>query len=750
MTFIATPARVALLTCCLGLLPPASAIIAPEALWDPSPVPFLLPGGHITVDGDHTTTRPLLVDGTIGLDIRAGHELTLNGTLATDPALPPWTSTPLLKLGLGHLQLNSPSSVRGNTLLLQGSLGIAHDTALGPLNALDQLAGTQLVLGDGLTLDNPIQTHAILPPGIPPPAWGLAPITPTGPAAIWRVDHGLATISGFAMNNTQLIKDGAGTLRLDGIGISPLQPLTVQAGTLQVDGSWFGKVQVDQVGQLSGNGLVRDAQILGWLAPGTASGPDALTFVQHVTLTPTAQTRIRIDAHGTADQITSLGTARVGGTLHVIPTPGTWRPTDRWTILQAAGGLDYNPGPTPAPGGQATDNGRFQSATSTLSYLDPVLTYTPNAVILGLRYNPNGLNRADANWRRAILEDSRFLREAALAHTTSGRAWARTWAADTTHSSFDGQPGDARDTSGLQLGVSRAIGAHWHVAAFAGYQQTDLRSRGGFHQPSGLGTRLGLDMSTGPDAFKGPTMGIDGAGVTTQDATGRYQLRDRAMHIGLAASRSTAIWRLTAGAAQSWHHARQQRRVGSEQTVLVTRPQARLTQLWGEIRLRNALPVPGGWGLTPSAQLTWLRLTRPSYGEGGSLAATELVAQTERRWLSHLGLTADRPVPTRYGDAMISVHAGLQTLWGSRTLQSPQSYRHDPGTVFQAASLPMARHTLRLDVGIDAPLSRRSRLGFAYSGQAGGGTTQHGAWLNLTVALSGTSSSSTLDERPDA
>ncbi len=111
----------------------------------------------------------------------------------------------------------------------------------------------------------------------------------------------------------------------------------------------------------------------------------------------------------------------------------------------------------------------------------PVLEYGTHAVTLGLRHNAQGLSTADAAWRGALLDDSRFPRESALAHTPSGRAWAQSWAANTERSGAQGLPGDDRDTGGLQIGLSRRVGAYPASGALAvlqGMQETRLSPLG--------------------------------------------------------------------------------------------------------------------------------------------------------------------------------------------------------------------------------------------------------------------------------
>src|SRR5690606_26385975 len=123
--------------------------------------------------------------------------------------------------------------------------------------------------------------------------------------------------------------------------------------------------------------------------------------------------------------------------------------------------------------------------------------------------------------------------------------------------------------------------------------------------------------------------------------------------------------------------------------------------------------------------------------ESEGLAAVGLPAVADSRWLTQLGVRAGRRWPGAHGDAQLRVQASLRSLWGGDALSSPQTYLAEPAVVRHAPGLPMVRHALQLDAGVQAPLSSRARLTLAYTGQIGGGQMQHGAWLGLQATLGG-------------
>jgi len=694
--------RAILALCCLGLPPPGLTQASTEAPWDDSPAPFVLHGEWIDVAEDRRVDRGLQLESASGFRVAAGRTLWLRGPVLGHP-IDPTIPVPFWKLGGGHLELAGAGTTTGQVILAEGSLGLAHDDALGaPVNSLEMAAGTRLELRPGVRIGQLLQVRSSATAQTPPAHWGLPSLAGPSGAAVWRVASGEATLAGHIQADAPIVKDGAGILRLAGTGFSPgRDPLTLAQGGLRVDHLWWGPVLTRPGTVLSGVGQVDEARVAGRLHPGAPDRTGTLLIGQRLALLPQSQTRIRIGADGQSDRIRSFGTARLGGDLWVEPMPGSWTPGRRWTIVQADGGLEYGADISgdPVPG-----DGRYTRAVSALRYLDPVLDYGVNAVTLGLRYNDRGLNTADAAWRGAVLDDSRFPRESALAHTAGGQAWVQTWAANTERSGAQGLPGDDRDTGGLQIGVSRLVGDRGALAVYAGAQ--DL------HLSTGSGTWPLADSS-----------GTDAAG-------GAYRLRDRSAHLGLGASLARDAWRLTLGAAQSWHRADISRQADPAESPLRSRPAARLTQAWLHVQPERPVPV-GSWQLTPYAQATWLRLHRPAVHESGGLAAVVLDARTDQRWMGQLGVRIQRAWSTPQGDARMILGLGVRRLWGGSTLSSPQAYRADPGRGFEAEGLPVPRHVLRLDLGVRAPIVRRVQIMLAYTGRHGGGQMQHGVWLGV-------------------
>ena len=291
--------RAILMLSTASALLPAPTQAVPEAPWNDSPAPFVFHNEVIDVTQDKHITRGLHLEGVSGVRVAPGRTLQLQGPILGHPVhvLAPM---PFWKLGAGHLELTGASTTVGQIVLAEGSLGLAHDDALGAAyNQLEIRAGTRLELRPGAYISQDLEIRSAATAQTPPPYWSLPPLSHLPDAAVLRVPSGLATLAGGIQSDTAIIKDGAGTLRLSGSNYSvPGQPLHLAQGGLQVDYTWAGSLQSQPGTVLSGIGWVDQARLAGHLQPGTPEAPGTLMFGDRLALMPSAQTRIRIDAAG--------------------------------------------------------------------------------------------------------------------------------------------------------------------------------------------------------------------------------------------------------------------------------------------------------------------------------------------------------------------------------------------------------------------------------------------------------------------
>ncbi|MFA7476091.1 MAG: hypothetical protein WCY95_09860 [Castellaniella sp.] len=188
--------RAVLALCCMGVPPPGLTQASPEAPWDDSPAPFVLHGESVDVTEDRRIARGLQLESASGLRIAEGRTVRMQGPILGHPA-DPLMPIPFWKLGRGHLELAGASVTTGQIVLGEGSLGLAHDDALGaPGNSLEMAAGTRLELRPGVRVGQIVQVRSAATAQTPPAHWGLAPVTGLGADAVWRVAFGEATLAG--------------------------------------------------------------------------------------------------------------------------------------------------------------------------------------------------------------------------------------------------------------------------------------------------------------------------------------------------------------------------------------------------------------------------------------------------------------------------------------------------------------------------------------------------------------------------
>lgn len=152
--------RAILALCCLGVPPPGLTQASTEAPWDDSPAPFVLHGESFDITEDRRIERGLQLESASGFRIAEVRTVRMQGPILGHPA-DPLMPIPFWKLGRGHLELAGASATAGQIVLGEGSLGLAHDDALGaPGNSLEMAAGTRLELLPGVRIGQTLQVRA--------------------------------------------------------------------------------------------------------------------------------------------------------------------------------------------------------------------------------------------------------------------------------------------------------------------------------------------------------------------------------------------------------------------------------------------------------------------------------------------------------------------------------------------------------------------------------------------------------------
>ncbi|MBE7190463.1 phosphatase PAP2 family protein, partial [Jatrophihabitans endophyticus] len=176
--------------------------------------------------------------------------------------------------------------------------------------------------------------------------------------------------------------------------------VTIAAGgTLAANGRVAGATTVQSQGTLAGSGTVAGATVDagGVLAPGSLAAQSALragtadvtgtrlAVNGNLALQPGSTLAITMSPTQTTS-VAATGTATIAGSdLKVAMARGRYSLTSDDVILTAGAGVD----------------GTFASAKSSLPFLSPILTYTPNSVTLSFAPNTGALNDSatDSNER---------------------------------------------------------------------------------------------------------------------------------------------------------------------------------------------------------------------------------------------------------------------------------------------------------------------------------------------------------------
>lgn len=494
----------------------------------------------------------------------------------------------------------------------------------------------------------------------------------------FRVGDGTAAGAGYvATIAAPLIGDGGlekidlGTLILTG-NSSYSGPTRVMEGALVVNGTITSSVTVASGAFLRGNGRVGATQLLAGatIAPGNSIG----TLSVSGAISFAAGTVYQVEASpAAADRISASGAATLaGGTVIVTAAPGDYGGGRRYTILSAGGGL----------------NGRFARLTTNLPYLAGRLDYDAGNAYLVLALDNRFSGEIHNSMRAVLVDDSRFVREAAL---------------DRLH--------DAGTGGGAWL---RGVGAwgNWDASGVAGRVSRDLG-----------GVLGGVDMTLGP-----VRVGVVG-GYTHVDARiGAVQSQGDAdnSHIGAYAGGRLGPVGLRAGVAYSWHVITTDRVVSANGTADAPhgRYRGRTTQMFGELDWAVEM---GPVTLTPHAMIAHVRLTTDAAGERGGTAALRIDGARMTTNFSTLGLSG----AVNAGGLTISADGGWRHAFDR--LGTPGRIAFGDGSRFDTAGVPIAPDALAAKAAVELNLGDRITASLRYSGQIARAARDHS--VNLGVVM---------------
>lgn len=530
-------------------------------------------------------------------------------------------------------------------------------------------------------------------------------------------------------------KTGAGQLTLTGDSSAYAGTTDIAAGLLAINGSLGGTINFSG-GTLGGSGSLGDVAIAsgGRLEPGNSIG--TLNVVS-IDLDAGSTYVVELDDAGFVagtnnDLLNATGAAVInGGIVHVTPENGTDNGSSyalgTYTILTAAGGV----------------TGSFDTISDDYAFLNFVLDYDANNVLLtsslaggsfcltGMSVNQCGagegafslgtgnavfdavlgLSTAEAagaldqlsgeihaSTQTALLEDSRFAREAALDHlrTALGGAADETtiWAEGFGAWSYLNGDGNAaaleRTTGGLLIGGDAQVTDTITLGLMGGYSHSSLM--------------------------------VDDRASSAQVDSYTF---------GAYAGSVWDAFSLKGGVAQSWHGIDTSRSIAFTgfSDNLAADHNARTLQAWGEAAYSFEA---GAARFEPYANLAHVLLDSDGFSETGGAAALSAAQQTVSATFATLGLRAETELAMGEMQATVSGGIGWRHAFGD-TPTSTQSLAG--GNAFTIAGVSPARDTLVLDAGFSLNLTDSATLGLSYGGQLGAGISDHEARASFNVSF---------------
>ncbi|MCI2807756.1 autotransporter outer membrane beta-barrel domain-containing protein [Eoetvoesiella caeni] len=756
--------------------PPLAGMQAGKALMGQPLAPFVFSGVMRIADPGFESADDYLIGASAAtINVGEGAAAHFSGHIGSMPGSPHG----LIKLGAGELALSGLNTYAGNSRLLQGGLQARSNNAWGWASLL-AAPGTRLEYAPGVQMDASLHITAMrVQDWAPPGSYDEVPAPPHADSLRWVVEEGQAFHAGLLQGDAPFVKQGAGRLNIVGDAMPYMGNALVEAGTLAINEIFGGFVVVGKGARLEGNGTVAGARILrgGALAPGNSIG--TLMVVGDVYFEPGSRFEVEVDPGGAGDALRVGGKASLAGDVVALARAGVWKPSTSYALLSADQGLD----------------GRFDSVSvpGDFAFLQPQLAYDAQTVTLTLVRNEtplddvaqtpdedevaqaidkensspglpilrdevlvldrtaarDALQQLSGSWTASawssMLEDSRFVRHAALEHAQRQGFWSRAFYSEAERGAADGVPGDTRSLHGMVLGVNRRLGQEWQAGVFLGVQHSRLR-------------REGDGIAAGGSGPASNGAGLHGLGQA--DNGGVASATVQSTHLGVIAAGQWRPLRLAAGAVHTRHAVKSARHVafGALDESLSSRYQAHGTQIFAEaawpVWLHNVHPPSAGSGdgmysdqggprgrpasflLEPFVRIAYVHLNVPGFDEQGGAAALSVQSARQSVLFSSLGMRAEHTFETEIGAARLQGQLAWRHAAGTRAPASSQRFAGGTGQhTFTSHGLPIARSAWSLDLSVTGQLSKQASLSLAYAGQLSKGTRDHGVQLSLRWAF---------------
>jgi outer membrane autotransporter protein len=330
--------------------------------------------------------------------------------------------------------------------------------------------------------------------------------------------------------------------------------------------------------------------------------------------------------------------------------------------------------------------------------------FTGNAL-----YNAVAMSQTDAAARRAfdavsgeihasaktlLIEDSRFVREAALDHLqqpVGNTFWVQAFGSDGEHASDQNAATASRNIAGVFLGADKRFG-DWQVGALGGYSRSDIK-------------------------------------VNDRGSTAKAD----AIHVGAYAGTQAGAVAIRLGAAYAWQNLQTDRSIaiagGGGFTFadqLHGDYSARVAQVFGE--MGYGIAASDTTTVEPYVNLAYVHLSTDQFAERGGLAALTTDSASNNATIATLGIRATENFAS---GTVFKGGIGYRHAFGDAASNS--TFRLAGSAPFTVAGVPLSENYAVIDAGFDFVISTDSKLGIAYMGQFGSGIKDNGARVDIKV-----------------
>ncbi|MEJ0011046.1 MAG: autotransporter domain-containing protein [Bauldia sp.] len=519
----------------------------------------------------------------------------------------------------------------------------------------------------------------------------------------------------------------AGTTVLSANSASFTGATNVSGGRLAVNGSLAGSIAtVSGGGILGGTGTVGGiiANAGGIVGPGNSIG--TLNVSGDTSFADGSIYRVEANDASQSDKIVATGTATInGGTVQVVVEPGAYAPSTDYVILTANGGR----------------SGTFDAVTSNLAFYAPSLTYDPNNVYLKLTRNSLGFaaigetpNQIATGGGVGSLGSGNTLYDAVLGFST-----------DEVRDAFDQLSGEVHASArGAMIEDSRfpreAALDRLRAAATADRPAVWGRGVGAWGRSDGDGNAARIDRSTGA-IFIGADAALPGgarAGIVAGYRRTTFDVTDRRSSgasdnydVGLYGGATFGDLTLRTGAAYTWHDVSTSRSVEFPGVTdrLTGNYNAGTAQVFGELGYGMRA---GKVALEPFANLAYVSLHADGFTEKGGPAALTGAGAVSDATFTALGLRASTGFTIAGVNATAEGMLGWRHVFGDAFALSTMRFA-EGGDAFSIGGAPVARDAAVAEAGLNFAITPAATLGVSLSGQFGPGFSDQSANADFNV-----------------